>query len=151
MLKSTSKKLDQIEIIGAQAIIGGFRTVALPIAEAEAGLQPTTLRHYFQQKSTWINWHTKPEQHRFWKVKKSICLDNTRWILSLQRVANKLKEITPMLANIENIWPYTRSAMAQYIKVVISETKYTAIKETMSCKEAAAYVDGLMRNGFWWE
>ncbi len=52
-----------------------------------------------------------------------------------------------MLANIENIWPYTRSAMAQYIKVVISETKYTAIKETMSCKEAAAYVDGLMRNG----
>lgn len=154
--KSTSKKLDQVQKIGAQAIIGGFRTVALSIAEAEAGLQPTILRHYFQQRSTWISWHTKPELHRFWKVKKSICLGNTRWISPLQRVAENLKEITPMLANIEKIRPYTRSAMAQYIQVVIPETQDKAIKEAMSCKEAAAFVDSSMRNvlvgiGAYWQ
>ena len=36
LAKSTLKKLDQIQRIGAQAITRGFRTVALPIAKAEA-------------------------------------------------------------------------------------------------------------------
>ena len=45
--KSALKKLDQIQRIGAQAVTGGFCTVALQVAEAEAGLQSVPLRHYF--------------------------------------------------------------------------------------------------------
>lgn len=52
-----------------------------------------------------------------------------------------------MLANIEKTRPYTRSAGAQYMNVVIPETEDKAIKEATSCKEAAAYVDSSMRNG----
>lgn len=51
---------------------GGFRTVRLQVAEVEAGLQPIILRHYLQQRATLINWHTKPDQHRFRKVEKSM-------------------------------------------------------------------------------
>ena len=50
--KSSLKKLDQIQRIGAQAVTGGFRTVALQVAEAEAGLQSVPLRHYLQQRAT---------------------------------------------------------------------------------------------------
>lgn len=50
--KSTFKKLDQIQRIRAQAITGEFYTVALQIAETEAGLQPILLCHYLQQWAT---------------------------------------------------------------------------------------------------
>ena len=143
--KSSLKKLDQIQRIGAQAVTGGFRTVALQVAEAEAGLQSVPLRHYLQQRATWISWHTKPDEHRFWKVKKSICLDNTRWISPLQRIAEKLKAITPVLANIEKIRPYTRSPETQHASVIISKTKEQAVKEAKMYKGAAVYVDSSAR------
>ena len=57
LAKSTLKKLDQVQRLGAQAMTGGFRTVALQVAEAEAGLRPISLHNYLQQRATWINWH----------------------------------------------------------------------------------------------
>lgn len=52
MITSALKKLDQIQRLGAQAVTGGFRTVALQVAEAEAGLQSVPLRHDLQQRAT---------------------------------------------------------------------------------------------------
>lgn len=132
--KSALKKLDQIQRIGAQAVTGGFRTVALQAAEAEAGLQSVPLCHYLQQRFTWISGPTKPEEHRFWKVNKSICLDNARWISPLKRIAERLKAITPVLANIEKICPYTRSPETQHARVVISKTKQKQSKKQRRTK-----------------
>lgn len=145
--KSALKKLDQIRRIGAQAVTGAFRTVAFQISETEAGLQSISLRHYLQQRAAWISWHTKPKEHRFWKVKKSTSLNNTRWISPLQRIAEKLKTITPLLANIEKIRPYTRAPEMQHACVTIPKTKEQRVQEAKTYKGAAVYVDSSPRNG----
>lgn len=61
-----------------------------------------------------------------------------------------------MLANIEKIRPYTQSARAKHMNVVIPETRDKAIEEAKSCKEAAVYVDSSTRNalvriGAYWQ
>ena len=72
----TMERLDQVQRIGAQAITGAFSTVSLLIAESEASLVPTQARLRQQELNTWINSHTKPVGHRFWKAKRAINLEN---------------------------------------------------------------------------
>lgn len=60
--------LNRTQRIGAQAILGTFKSVALPIAEAEASLKSVRLRHQIQLTRFWINLHTLPKNHPLWKI-----------------------------------------------------------------------------------
>lgn len=53
--------------IGGKAIIGFFCIVTLTIAELEAGLKYSTIQYHKQQLWSWVKWHTKLFNHRFWK------------------------------------------------------------------------------------
>lgn len=43
---SALRILDNVQRIGAQAVIGGFSTVARCVAESIAGVEPAILRHH---------------------------------------------------------------------------------------------------------
>lgn len=100
---SALKRLDKAQRIRAQAITRAFSTVFWLICEAEALLTSTMDRLHAQQLSTWIKWHTKPQLHRFWKIKKTIDLANKTWISPLQKMAETFKEI--QLGSLEKIMP----------------------------------------------
>lgn len=104
---SALKRLDKAQRIGAQAITGAYFTVFLLICEAEASLTPTMDRLRAQQLSTWIKWHTKPQLHRFWKIKKTIDLANKTWISPLQKMAETFKEIR--LGSLKKINAYAKA------------------------------------------
>ena len=53
-------RLRQAQAIGANAIIGAFRTLSLPIAEAKAQVEPIELRQQEQRRRFWISSHTLP-------------------------------------------------------------------------------------------
>ena len=50
--------LNRVQRIGAQAIIGTFRTVATVIGEAEASIQSVRERHLERATKLWVNLHT---------------------------------------------------------------------------------------------
>ncbi len=77
------KQLDKIQRVGCQAITGAFKTVFLLIAESEATLTPLKSRLLKHQLLPWMKWHSKPAHHRFWKIKRTICITNKRFISPL--------------------------------------------------------------------
>ena len=80
-------KLEQAQSIGVKAVIGMFHTVALSIAEAEAGVEPIPIRLENHMRQFWLNAHTLPEKHPFWTLKCSIALTNKHFISPLQAMA----------------------------------------------------------------
>jgi ribonuclease HI len=55
--------LNRAQKIGALAITGAFRTVAVAVAEAEASIYPIRERHAQAAARLWINIHTLPGTH----------------------------------------------------------------------------------------
>jgi hypothetical protein len=53
--------MNRIQKIGAQAIIGAFRTVATATAEAEASLRTVHERHSERATKLWVNLYTLPD------------------------------------------------------------------------------------------
>lgn len=146
--------LDTVQRIGAQAVIGGFRTVARCVAESEAGIEPVSLRHHRQQRTTWIKWHTKPVGHCFWKVKTALSLNNKRWILPLQKIAQKFEKLD--VSSIEKIRAYARNPLTNPVEVLIPDNKKHAADLAKQHKGVAAFVDSSLRNdlvgiGIYWQ
>ncbi len=124
--KSALSKRDAIQKIAAQAIIGGFRTVALHTAESKANPQSVQERFHCHELKTWIKLHTKLPQHRFWRIKKALNLDNKTWISPLQKIAFKFQKLD--LSNLERIYPYTKAPWKPSVKVVIPTSRAKAIQ-----------------------
>ena len=60
----------QAQQITAQAIIRGFRTVALSVAELEAGLLPLEQRLQNQAIAFWLSIHKLDQSHPHWMIKR---------------------------------------------------------------------------------
>ena len=142
--KSAISKLDAIQKIAAQAIIGGFRTVAFHTAESEASLQSVQERFHRHELRTWIKLHSKPPHHRFWRIKKALNLDNKTWISPLQKIALKFQKLD--LSNLEQIYPYTKAPWIPSVKVVIPTSRAEAIQAAQGFKGPAGYTDASGRN-----
>lgn len=107
--KSALSPLAQVQRMGAQAIVGAFRTVLLLVAESEAAIVSLERRFLVTQLTTWIKWHAKPSSHRFWKIKRTIDFSNKRWISPLQKMAEKfntldLEKMTKIEAFVKAPW-----------------------------------------------
>src|SRR5438874_9471282 len=105
----------------AQAITGTFRLVALPIAEAEASIEPIKIRLLEQAAHHWINLHTLPENHPFWRLHRKINLDNTRFPSPLQLMAKALQELD--LSQIEKILPFCVAPWTPRVAILIESYK----------------------------
>jgi len=95
---------EQVQRIGAIAIIAGFKTVALPIAEAEASLMPTTQRWTSQRRRFWVDLHTLPIANPLWRIRRMIEEVQQRHRSVLYRTAVALKNMD--LRNLERIQPF---------------------------------------------
>jgi hypothetical protein len=136
------KPLAQAQRIGAQAIIGAFRTVSGERAEAEAGIVPKETRWELQQGKYWSKCHTQPKKHPFWKLRRRIDTKNTRFQSPLQRIAAKFG--TEDTAESETIQPYCITPWEHRLKATISE-KDEAEEWARTTTEGVVYVDASFR------
>ena len=70
--------INRVQIIGAQAIVGIFSTVATSIAEAEAYISTAQDRFWKRAIKFWTDIHTLPETNQRYK---DIIRERTRHIL----------------------------------------------------------------------
>jgi hypothetical protein len=63
--------LNRVQRIGAQAIIGTFRTVSVAIAEAAAYIRPVHQRLYDRATKLWVGIHTLPDTHPLKRLRTS--------------------------------------------------------------------------------
>jgi hypothetical protein len=82
--ESAMAALNRAQRIGAQAIIGGFQTVAVAIAEAEAYIRPVLQRHNERATKLWIGIRTLPDTHPLKHLRTRAF---QRFLSPLQRIA----------------------------------------------------------------
>ncbi|XP_044715949.1 endonuclease-reverse transcriptase domain-containing protein [Hirsutella rhossiliensis] len=73
--------------IGAQAVTGGFRTVATVVAEAEAGVQSFRERHTQAAAKFWIRMRTLPKTHPLTSLRLKL---NRRYASPMQKLASAM-------------------------------------------------------------
>jgi ribonuclease HI len=141
---STTRMLNQAQRIGAQAIVGAFRTVALERAEMEASITPVYLRLQHQQNTFWIKSHTLPAKHPFWKIQRAVDTRNKRFRSPLQRMAERLKTID--LSDLEKIESFCIPPWQQKISATVL-SREDALTWTEAPTETRIFVDASYRQG----
>nr|OQO21203.1 hypothetical protein B0A51_14688 [Rachicladosporium sp. CCFEE 5018] len=93
---------NRVQRIGAQAIIGCFRTVSTVIAEAEASVRTVQERHSTRAAKLWINTRTLPQSNPLTRLnmKRKV----RRFVSPLQRIATLYHNAT--MDRLEDIGPY---------------------------------------------
>ncbi|KAM4061874.1 reverse transcriptase (RNA-dependent DNA polymerase) [Hirsutella rhossiliensis] len=76
--------------VGAQAITGGFRTVATAVAEAEASVQSFRERHAQAASRFWIRTQTLPRTHPLTSLKLKL---NRRYASPMQKLASAMERL----------------------------------------------------------
>ncbi|KJZ68825.1 hypothetical protein HIM_11785 [Hirsutella minnesotensis 3608] len=79
--------IDRAQRIGAQAVTGGFRTVATAVAEAEAGVQSFRERHAQAATRFWIRMRTLPKTHPLTSLGLKV---NKRYASPMQKLASAM-------------------------------------------------------------
>jgi hypothetical protein len=93
--------MNRIQRIGAQAVVGAFRTVATAVAEAEASIRTVSERFAVRATKLWVNLRTLPKTNPLSKLNTR---ELRRFTSPLQRIA-RVHQNTPT-DNMEVIWPY---------------------------------------------
>ena len=137
--------LQQVQRITAQAIIRGFRTVALPIAEVEAGLLPLEQRLRNQAIAFWVSIYKLGKSHPHWMIRRQrLC---RRHRSPLQRIAEMCEDV--QVNGVLEVKPYACPPWVAKPNVVIckDEEHARAIIEDYKPGQVDIYVDASVRNG----
>ena len=121
------KLLEPIQRIASQAILGLFRTVALCIAQAEASIEPLQQRWRRQAGRTWVQWHTLPRSHPFWKTRRRLDLQCRRYMSPLQQHARSWARTD--VSDIETINPHVKAPWDPPVHVHIEQDRATAMAD----------------------
>jgi len=140
---AAKKPLDQAQRIGAQAIVGAFRTTSRERAEAEAGIVPKETRWERQRGKYWAKCHTLPSKHPFWRLQRQIDVRNKHFKSPLQLIAIKFG--TEDTAHSETIEPYCIPPWENRLEVELPE-RDDAIEWTRTTTEGVLYTDASYRN-----
>jgi hypothetical protein len=97
------RPFEAIQRIATQAIVGVFRTAALPIAEAEAGIESTCVRLRARILKHWITCHTLPKDHPFWTCRMAAAAQDGRYLSPFKVFA---KHGPQCLSDLEVIRPF---------------------------------------------
>ncbi|KAM9874254.1 hypothetical protein VDGL01_11687, partial [Verticillium dahliae] len=118
------KPLDRVQNVGAQAIVGTFRTVATAVAGAEASIP--TVRQRFARRATtfWIGMHTLPRNH---PLVHFMTRSTRRFTSPLQRIA-AAHEGMPV-DNSEIIKPFVLGPWKKRINLLQEKDVTTALSE----------------------
>jgi hypothetical protein len=124
--------LDKAQMVGAQAITGAFRTVAIAVAEAEASIQPVQERHAQAATRFWTNRWSLPRTHPLATLKVK---PYRRFVSPMQRVAQAQREIAT--ERMEIIQEYALPPWRDRILVLFDPDRESAV-------EAAKRVKGVV-------
>ena len=113
--------------------------------ESEAGLEPPTIRHHKQQLRSWLKWHTKPSNHRFWKALSAIDLASTRLVSPLQRLALKFRPLGK-LSNLEKFESFIQPPWLATMPCIIPPRE-KPISSAQNLSGPAIFTDSSARNG----
>ncbi|KAB2568601.1 putative RNA-directed DNA polymerase from transposon BS [Lasiodiplodia theobromae] len=140
------KSLEAVQRIAGRAITGAFRTVALPILEAEAAILPVGIRLHQQLLRFWVNCHTLPQKHPFWRLKRAIDPTNKRFVSPLQRIMLMARGID--VEHLETNRPFVRMPWADRPVVQIESLEAARLRASSPPEsEVAIFTHGLQRNG----
>jgi Reverse transcriptase (RNA-dependent DNA polymerase) len=82
--------LNRVQRVGAQAIIGSFRTVAVAVAETEASIRTVRERHADRATKLWVGLHTLPKTNPLSRISTRIL---RRFTSPLQKIAQAHEDI----------------------------------------------------------
>jgi hypothetical protein len=119
--------INRVQRIGAQAIIGTFRTVATAIAEAEASIRTVHERHAERATKLWIGLRTLPKTNPLSRLGTRAF---QRFISPLQKIAHAHRRIPT--DNMEVIQPYVVTPWEDRLSATINPDKEKAVKAANS-------------------
>ena len=137
--------LQQAQRVMAQAIIKGFRTVAVSIAEVEAGLLPLEQRLQNQAIAFWLSIHKLDQSHPHWMIKRQRRCTKHR--SPLMRIAEMCKEIG--VNEVLEVKAYACPPWVARPEVTIlkDEEQARTVTENYKPGQVDLYVDASVRKG----
>ena len=111
--------LNRAQKIGAQAITGAFKTVALAVAEAEAYIRPIRQRHLDKATNLYVGIQTFPHTH---PLKKLPVRAFRRFLSPLQRIALLHQPMTKL----ETIQPFSVAPWEDRIPITVNPDRQEA-------------------------
>jgi hypothetical protein len=106
--------LNRVQRVGAQAITGAFRTVAVAVAETEASIRTVRERHADRATKLWVELHTLPRTNPLSRLRTKEC---QRFTSPLQKIGQAHEDISA--DGVEMIQGYAISPWEPRIPVVI--------------------------------
>jgi hypothetical protein len=116
--------LNRVQRVGAQAITGAFRTVAVAVAEAEASIRTVRERHADRAVKLWVGLHTLPATNPLSRLRTMVC---RRFTSPLQKIAQAYETVP--VDGVEIIQEYAISLWEQRIPAVIDPDSAKAVEE----------------------
>jgi ribonuclease HI len=121
-VERTMKGINRVQKLGAQAIVGTFRTVAIAIAEAEASILPALERFTRRTSKLWVHIRALPDSNPLRKIRTTAF---RRFISPLQQIASACQAIA--IDRIETIHPFTISPWEQRLVIETDTDKSNEI------------------------
>jgi hypothetical protein len=106
--------LNRVQRVGAQAITGAFRTVAVAVAETEASIRTVRQRHADRATKLWVDLHTLPRTNPLSRLSTTVC---RRFTSPLQKIAQAHEDVPAV--GVEMIQGYAISPWEQRIPAII--------------------------------
>ena len=136
---------EQIQRLGARAVIAGFKTVSLAVAEAEAALAPVTDRWAKQVRRFWVDMHTLPSMHALHKVKLASARNQRRFVSPMQRTV-KMAHVTEA-ERIESVDAFCLSPWKPRAKVAILPRDQAEVLPSRARPDRTIFARASNRNG----
>ena len=112
-----TKLLQPVQKVAAQAITGAFKTTAIEIAEAEAAIEPLSIRWERQRARFWTSLATTPKQHPYHQAARIHRVNTKRFQSPLMQIRKELEE--DWFKNMETINPVSQAPWEQRIQITI--------------------------------
>lgn len=107
--------LNRVQRVGAQAIIGSFRTVAVAVAETEASIRTVRERHAERATKLWVGLHTLPKTNPLSRISTRVL---RRFISPLQKIGQAHEDIP--IDTVETIQEYAISPWEPRVPAIIN-------------------------------
>ena len=134
--------MNKAQRMGAQAITGAFRTVAMTVAVAEANIQTVEERHRQAITRLCVNLRTLPTTHPLAALRNSA---TRRFVSPMQKIVTTLQEV--QTDRMEVIHEYALPPWTSRIPVVAEDDTAKAVKATNDAKGIVIATSGSQKDG----
>jgi hypothetical protein len=117
------RSLERVQRVGAQAIIGTFRTVAVAVSEAEASIRKVREWHADRAAKLWVCLHTLPGTNPLSRLRTAVC---QRFTSPLQKIAQAHEDVP--VNSVENTREYVVNPWEERIPAIIDPDSEKAVE-----------------------